>query len=399
MAIDLVTTLADLVRLPSVNPMGRPVTGDIYFEHRVTAYLESLFTRLGVRWERQTVQPQRDNIVARLDGATPPEQGGPLLMLEAHQDTVPVDGMTIPPWEGAVRDGKVWGRGACDIKGGMAAMLWAFSRLLELPARERPTVIMACSVNEEHGFYGAQELAQLWHDPQLRSSIFPRRPDAVLVAEPTLLHVVVAHKGTVRWRIRTTGRAAHSSRPQQGDNAVYRMAKVLDLLEQYAAQEVGKLAAHRLVGSPTLSVGIIAGGISVNTVPDDCYIEIDRRVVPGENALAARQHVIDYLEANLPPGSRLIHEDPQTCGSGLNDDNNAELAARLGAVAKQYGGGDAIGVAYGTNAPAYAATGVPTVVFGPGSIDQAHTRDEWVEIDQLLKGGEAVLQFAREFGR
>lgn len=398
MAIDLVATLCDLVRLPSVNPMGRPLSGDIYLEHRVTAYLESLFNRLGVRWERQTVQPQRDNIIARLDGAIPPERGGPLLMLEAHQDTVPVDGMIIPPWDGSIRDGKVWGRGACDIKGGMAAMLWAFSRLLEMPAQERPTVIMACSVNEEHGFYGARELAQLWSDPQHRSSLFPRQPDAVIVAEPTLLQVVVAHKGTVRWRIRTTGRAAHSSRPQQGDNAVYRMAKVLDLLERYAAEEVGALASHRLVGNPTLSVGIIAGGISVNTVPDDCYIEIDRRVVPGENALAARQHVIDYLERHLPPGSPLTHEAPQTAGSGLNDDNNSALAARLGAVARHYGGGESIGVAYGTNAPAYAATGVPTVVFGPGSIDQAHTRDEWVEIDQLLKGGDAILQFASEFG-
>src|SRR5262249_51453260 len=123
MPIDLLQVHADLVSIPSVNPMGRDVTGDEYFEHRVTAYLENLFRSLGVRWQRQTVVPQRDNIVARIDGTIPPERGGKILMLEAHQDTVPVDGMTIPPWTPTRSNGRVYGRGSCDIKGGMASML------------------------------------------------------------------------------------------------------------------------------------------------------------------------------------------------------------------------------------------------------------------------------------
>lgn len=204
MGIDLVATLSDLVRLPSVNPMGRPVSGDIYFEHRMTEYLQELFQQLGVPWTRQAVAPQRENIVARLDGDTSPERGGPLLMLEAHQDTVPVDGMTIPPFTPTITEGKLYGRGSCDIKGGMASMLWAFAKLAEERPANRPTVLMACSVNEEHGFYGARELAQLWQHPEL-GAVIPRRPDAVIVAEPTLLNVVVAHKGTVRWRCRTSG--------------------------------------------------------------------------------------------------------------------------------------------------------------------------------------------------
>lgn len=397
MRIDLVNTLCDLVRLPSVNPMGRPVTGDIYFEHRVTDYLQELFQKLGVPWQRQRVQPLRENIVARLDGAVPPEKGGKLLMIEAHQDTVPVDGMIIPPWTPEVRDGRVWGRGACDIKGGMAAMLWAFSRLIEERPAGMPTVIMACSVNEEHGFYGARELAELWSKPQSGHNLLSRMPDAVVVAEPTLLNVVVAHKGTVRWRCRTSGRAAHSSRPEQGDNAIYHMARVASALEKYAKTEVTQLTRHRLVGTPTLSVGLISGGISVNTVPDDCFIEIDRRVVPGENPHEARARVIDYVNSQVPAGTPVTHEDPFIAGSGLSDDKNGELAVRLGAIAKRYGGGEPQGVPYGTNAPAYAAAGAPTVVFGPGSIDQAHTRDEWVAVDQLEMAGQALYEFCRTY--
>ncbi|MFO0867504.1 MAG: M20 family metallopeptidase [Pirellulales bacterium] len=396
MGLDLVTTLCDLVRLPSVNPMGRPVSGDIYFEHRVTDYLQELFQQLGLPWHRQTVAAQRDNIVARFDGEIPPEQGGPLLMLEAHQDTVPVDGMTIPPWTPTVRDGRVYGRGACDIKGGMASMLWALARLIDERPAGRPTILMACSVNEEHGFYGARELAELWKSPQ-PGSLLPRTPDAVVVAEPTLLNVVVAHKGTVRWRCRTGGRAAHSSRPEQGDNAIYHMGRVVAALEAYAREVTPGLTRHRLVGTPTLSVGVISGGISVNTVPDDCYIEIDRRVIPGEDPYVARAQVIDYVAAHVPAGTPVRHEDPFIAGRGLSDDANGALAARLGAAAKPYGGGLPQGVPYGTNAPAYAAAGAPTVVFGPGSIDQAHTCDEWVEVAQLEAAGQVLYDFARQF--
>ncbi|MFO0906054.1 MAG: M20 family metallopeptidase [Pirellulales bacterium] len=396
MALDLVATLCDLVRLPSVNPMGRPVSGDFYFEHRVTDYLQELFQKLGVPWHRQQVAPLRDNIVARLDGAVPPEQGGPLLMLEAHQDTVPVDGMIIPPWTPDVRDGRVWGRGACDIKGGMASMLWAFSRLIDERPAGMPTIIMACSVNEEHGFYGARELAELWKSPG-PGALIPRTPDAVVVAEPTLLNVVVAHKGTVRWRCRTSGRAAHSSRPEQGDNAIYHMARVVAALESYAREVTPTLTRHRLVGTPTLSVGVVAGGISVNTVPDDCYIEIDRRVIPGEDPYEARAKVIDYIAQHVPAGTPVKHEDPFIAGRGLSDEHNGTLAEKLGAVAKRSGGGLPQGVPYGTNAPAYAAAGAPTVVFGPGSIDQAHTCDEWVEVSQLVAAGEILYEFARSY--
>src|SRR5437762_3131889 len=131
MPLDLVQTLSDLISLPSVNPMGRPLSGPEFFEYRVTDYLEQLFRRLKLPYERQTVEPKRDNIIARVDGDVPPNEGGELILFEAHQDTVPVDGMTIEPWTPLVREGRIYGRGACDIKGGMCAMLGAVARMAE----------------------------------------------------------------------------------------------------------------------------------------------------------------------------------------------------------------------------------------------------------------------------
>jgi acetylornithine deacetylase len=143
-------------------------------------------------------------------------------------------------------------------------------------------------------------------------------------------------------------------------------------------------------------VGVIAGGISVNTVPDDCVIEIDRRVLPGEDPLAARQHIIEYLEAKLPRNVPLIHEPPFIASGGLADGPNAGLARALQATAQQCGApGEQIGVPYGTDAPAFHGIGCPTVVFGPGSIAQAHTCDEWVAIDQLRAATEVYYQFGR----
>lgn len=386
MPLDVLETLCDLVRLPSVNPMGREVGGDEYFEYQVTDYLQRLFERLGWPYRRQAIEPRRDNIVARVDGDVPAERGGAILMFEAHQDTVPVDGMTIPPWTPEIRDGRVYGRGACDIKGGMACMLAALSRLADERPAGRPTIVMACSVNEEYGFGGAPRIGDLW---QGDSPFLPRAPDAVIVAEPTSLDVVVAHKGAVRWRCHTRGRAAHSSQPQAGDNAIYRMARVLATLERYARDTAPTLGQHALVGQPSLSVGLVSGGVSVNTVPDRCTIEIDRRVLPGEDPQAAYQHVVEFVARELRDDPLVEHAPPYLTSCGLSDELSRPFAERLSEIIRQGGGpGRCVGVPYGTDAPAFAGAGIPTVVFGPGSIAQAHTADEWISVEQLQRATE-----------
>lgn len=396
MKLDPIETLRRLVAIPSVNPMGGPADGPDFLEARLTEHLEGLLQGLGLPCQRQTVAPGRDNLVARLEGDPTPKRGGSVLLLEAHQDTVPVHGMTIPPFSPEVRAGRLYGRGACDVKGGMAAMICALARLAEELPRPRPTLYFAATVNEEHGFTGAAALADCWSTGP--NEVFVRKPDAAIVAEPTELDVVVAHKGVVRWRCHARGRAAHSAQPEQGENAIYRMGRAIGLLEQYAGETVGTLASHPLCGRPTLSVGLIHGGTSVNTVPDRCTIEIDRRLVPGEKPLDAWRHAVDYLAGNVSEAARLEHEPPFLQAAPLVEPAGGALAAELGGVAAEVAGrGRPIGVPYATNAACYAGAGVPAVVFGPGSICQAHTADEWIALEQVELAAEILVRAVRAF--
>jgi acetylornithine deacetylase len=393
--LDLVETLCQLVAIPSVNPMGKMVSGPEYGEARLTDHLETLFQRLRVPYRRQLAEPGRENIVAWLDGEIPPDQGGKLLLYAAHQDTVPVDGMTIEPWKPIVRDGRVYGRGACDDKGGMTAMLAAFARLAAERPRGMPTLVMACTVNEECGFSGIDALRQSWTAGA--NSLIPRKPDAAIVAEPTGLDVVVAHRGVARWFCHTRGLAAHSSRPEAGDNAIYKMARVLQVLERYQWDVVGKLGSHPYCGPATMSVGTIRGGASVNVVPDLCSIEIDRRLRPDETPRQAYQHLVDYL-AEAPEITFPVEHDPTYLEApALSNDGNGPIAEHLlGLVREVTGQGNKIGVAYATDAAFLASVGVPTVVFGPGSIAQAHTVDEWLPINELEQAAEILYRLGRQ---
>jgi acetylornithine deacetylase len=389
---DVVETLRQLIRIPSVNPMGRDVQERPYGEHAVTDYIEQFFRALGVPFQRQHVAPQRDNIMARIDG-TAADAARSIVLFDAHQDTVPVEGMTIDPWNPTIEQGRVFGRGACDVKGAMACMLTAFARLAAERPPDMPTLILACTVNEENGFTGARALTQYWSEGP--SPFFAHPPDQVIVAEPTDLHVVVTHKGVMRWRCHALGRAAHSSNPDQGENAIYHMGHVLLQLQHYAT-ELKRGEFDPRLGPPTINVGTIHGGICVNAVPDSCTIEVDRRLVPDEDPAAARQHVLDFLAQRVPCADRLRHEEPFLVSCGLSDSRNSELAQRLRQVICDRGhAAQHVGVPYGTNAPCFAATNVPTVVFGPGSIAQAHTADEWIAIDQLHTAVEVYYAVGR----
>jgi acetylornithine deacetylase len=371
--------LRDLVALPSVNPMGRPLQGPDIFEYRVTAYLEDLFRGLGVPFERQTVAPRRDNILARWEAPT----AARTLMFEAHQDTVPTDNMTIDPFGAVIEDGRLYGRGACDIKCGLAAMLAAFVRLVRERPRGAASVVMACTVDEEYTFLGVQRL--------VRDGL---KADLAVVAEPTQLHIVHAHKGAVRWHMRTTGRACHSSTPDKGVNAIYRMGRLLEALEQYA-QWLPTSRADPLLGPPTFSVGCIDGGTSVNTVPDHCRIEVDRRVIPGEDPLTTPAELTDFLREQLGIEFPFECDAPWMAAPALSPEGSAELVARLGRAIDDVKGGHQVhAVPYGTDASTIARAGIPAVVFGPGDIRRAHTRDEWVSLAEVEEASEILFRLA-----
>ncbi len=386
---DVVATLADLVRRPSVNPMGREVAGPEYLERRVGDYLAQRFTVATLPWARQTVAPGRDNIVARLEATVP---DAPTLLWDAHQDTVPVEGMTIDPFTPVVRDGRLYGRGACDVKGGMAAMLVAIDRLRRDPRPRRFTVVFSATINEEFGFSGARALVSLWEGGapggDAARAIVGGRPAAAVVAEPTDLTVVTTHKGAVRWRVLVHGRSCHSAFPEQGENAIYHAGRVILAVERLALELRSRFPGHPC-GPPSLSLGTIRGGVGVNLVPDRVTLEIDRRLLPGESAEEARREVIDAIAAT-PSSEWIEHQAPFLQSVGLPDESERPVlagrspgdlmrraAAATGRIARS------TAARYGTNASVLGAAGVPALVFGPGSILQAHTADEWIDLSEV----------------
>jgi acetylornithine deacetylase len=398
MILDPVDILKQLVAIPSVNPMGREAAGSIYGDARLTDYLDETCQRMGLTTHRQPVGPGHDNLIARLDGHRAPQEGGRVILLDAHQDTVPVDGMTIPPFQPELREGRLYGRGACDTKGGMAAILAAVSRLAQQQPRPAATVIVSCTINEEYGFSGAKRLVQSWSDAD--DKIMSWKPDAALSVEPTGLDVVIAHKGVIRWKCHTRGHAGHSSRPVADDNAIYAMARVVAAIEQYAAQLGAHGVVHPLCGSNTVNVGIIHGGASANIVPERCSIEVECRPSPGEELMAARQGLIDHLAHTVATRFPIEHDSPYMAGPPLSDQHNGIFADHLCRVVGQVAGNcQKLGVACGTNASLFAAAGVPSVVFGPGSLAQAHTADEWVSLDQVRQATEILYRFCLAFGQ
>ena len=374
--------LAKLVQLPSVNPMGRTdLDPAILYESRVTAFLEEQLRALGVEVRRQRVADGRDNLIATY---TPPTPAPFHVLFEAHQDTVPVDGMIVEPFGAKVEGGKLYGRGACDVKAGGACMFAAFARLVKEKPAGSAAVTLAYCVDEEHSGLGIHELMQ--------SGV---RTDYAIVAEPTLLNIVNAHKGVVRWVLETHGRACHSSRPDQGVNAVYRMARLLTGIEAYA-QKLHTMPHEPALGPRTISVGRVAGGVSPNTVPDVCRADIDRRLLPGETAETATADLEAFLRTRPEIDFPFVLNRAAGGCLPLSAQLSGELTTKFGAVIDSVVGKHTVHpVPFGTDAATVAAVGVPVVVFGPGDIAQAHTKDEWIDLAQLEPAAEILFRFAR----
>lgn len=388
----LTRLLSQLVAIPSVNPMGRDLSGPGFLEVGMTDALERYFRDLGVDFQRTTVEPGRDNLLAVYD---PPGRSPTCTLLwDAHQDTVPTEGMVIPPFEPRVEGHRLYGRGSCDIKGGMAAMLHAFARLV----RERPAgsarVLMACTVDEEFTHRGSSALGAAIALGEVRA-------DLGIVAEPTGLNVVTAHKGAVRWKIRTKGVACHSSTPRLGVNAIYRMARVLDALATHA-EELADSRPDPMLGPPSLSVGRIEGGVSVNVVPDLCAIEIDRRVIPGEVAADCPAHVEQFLRERLGTDFMECVERtaPWVLMPALAPGMSGPWVEGLRGAIRDATGRmpDVMGVPYGTDAGPLSQAGLPCVVIGPGDIAQAHTKDEWIDLREVAAAAEAYYLIACSLG-
>jgi acetylornithine deacetylase len=359
----LLSLLADLVRIPSMNPMGRARTGAAYTEEAVAEYVAAYARKAGMDVEVYPVVPHRPNVIARIGTGA-----GHTLMLEAHLDTVYADTMTIPPFEPVVRDGRLYGRGACDTKGSLAAFLYAVTSLKAGGTKLRYNVVLAAVADEEYQFTGARTAVARG-----------LRADFGIAGEPTGLHIVRTHKGVTRWRLHTRGTAAHSAYPERGENAIYRMGEILVRLNAYASG-LQQTTPHPVLGPPTLSVGVIEGGQAVNIVPDSCTIEIDRRTLPGET----RDDVLVPVEKILSDIREWSMDEPHLSVGGMDVAGDAAIVRLLcEAIAAEELQPVVEGARYATDAGMYNGAGIPTVVFGPGDISRAHTAEEYIEIDQL----------------
>jgi acetylornithine deacetylase len=305
----------------------------------------------------------------------------PWVLFDSHLDTVAVEGMTIDPFGGELRDGKVWGRGSADTKGTGAAMLTA---LREYAAAEEPpnNVAVLLSVDEEVSMAGARSFVER------DLSGLSWRPAAVVVGEPTELRPVIAHNGCLRWTITTHGRACHSSVPHEGRSAISDMVRVIDRIER--AYFPTLTAEHPLTGRAVGSINLIRGGSAPNIVPDRCTFEIDRRTVPGEDG-GAVLHTIARLLEPLAAGDDAIRftQEVNVAQPPLGTSHNGPWSELIQEVLEQCGLPTlTLGAPFATNAAHYAAAGLPTVVLGPGSPHTAHTKDEWVAVEQIERGVE-----------
>ncbi len=383
-APDVSQLLSDLIALPSVNPEhSTECTGHPYGERLVADYVHSYFEPFGVRIERQRVSPERDNVLVHVPGA---DASAPPVLLEAHMDTVDVQGME-DPFVPRVESGRVYGRGASDTKGSLAAMMMAVRGLLAEGAVLPRGCVLAATADEEFGMTGAQQLVASG-----------RAFSSAIVGEPTALKIVSAHDGQMYVKIATRGQAAHTSNPQHGVNAIYVMNDVITVLRQRAGAAYPQ-RRHPLCGSPKLTVSIIRGGVSEHIVPDLCEMTIDFRVIPGETCQQVLQEVKRWL-AEDPDSAILQRIDfavPHKAVPPIDTPVEHPLVQGLHWAAESVlGEAEIAGVAYNTDASHYGAAGIPCVVFGPGDIAQAHSPREYVEIEELTAAVEILRLFLQE---
>ncbi len=371
---EVLVTLSDLVSINSINPAYE----DGRSEEEVARYVEQFFEKRRIETFRQEVMPGRSNVIARRQGRNARRR----VIFEAHMDTASITGMTIPPFEPNVLDGRLYGRGACDTKAGLAAMMHAVASIEEPPCE----VWLVAAVDEEYMFRGVLALCE------------GLEADAAIVAEPTELRAIIASKGVLRWKVRTKGKAAHSSKPHLGVNAISHMAQIVTALDQEARHL--EQNSHPLLGHATLNVGVIHGGVQVNFVPDWCEIEIDRRLLPGESAEAVRAHhqtILDGIRKQYPAMN--VQSDPPTIADpALETNADAQVAQVAQRVLTEMGlNSELAGVPYGSDASKLARHGVPSIIFGPGSIDRAHAAVEYVECDQVVLAESFYREFLLQF--
>jgi acetylornithine deacetylase len=374
---DAVALARALVAIDSRNPTlvaGAP--GESGCAH----FLASVLRDWGFDVDLLEQVPGRPNLIARLG-----PKNSPALMFAGHLDVVGVEGMTHPPFRAEVRDGKLYGRGSADMKGGIAAMCAAATRAIRSSSRK--SVLIAAVVDEEYESLGMRAL--------LDSGV---RAEAAVLTEPTKLAICPAHRGFVWMRVGIRGRAAHGSRYDLGIDAITHAGLLLAELDSLERKR-DKMTTHPLLGRGSLHASTISGGSGLSTYPESCDLAIERRTLPGETAELAMSEIESAMKAVKAKEPRFDASVSLTTTQAPSDvDVGSPLVTKLASAVRAEGLAPSIeGLSAWTDAALLNEAGVPAVCFGPGDIALAHSAEEWVPIDEIEKAASVLAGFASQW--
>ena len=375
---DPVALARALVATPSVNP---EIEGSGAGEAAVAELTAGWLRGWGLTVDTSEVAAGRWNVVGNLEG----DGVGPTLLLNGHLDTVGVAGMSVEPFGGELKDERLWGRGSCDMKGGVAALLAAAAKV----ARDPPpgALVVALTADEEHASLGMEAL--------VRSGM---RADAAVVCEPTSLAVMPAHKGFVWVEAAFRGRSAHGSRPDAGVDAIEHAGRYLTALGALRSRlRAGE--PHPLLGHGSFHAGTIDGGSAPSVYPGACRLVLERRTLPGESAAGAMdefQAVLDELAAEMPELEAKLTQGLTRPATEIPNDSPL-VAGLLAACAAEGVDPRLAGMTAWVDAAFLNQAGTPAVCFGPGSIVQAHSADEWIDPSEIVTCAAVLERFSRDF--
>lgn len=375
---ELLELLKQLVAIPSVN---RQENEDQIPEKEIAVFIENYLRRIGMECRILKMENGRPNVW----GYWPGPKNKPkkkTLVLSAHMDTVNIDGMTIDPFKTVEADGKIFGRGTCDTKGSLAVFLWTLAQIASRHESFEKDIQFLATCDEENGCVGSSWLANHGFTA-----------DEMLIGEPTQNQIAVTHRGAMVLDFQTSGISTHASVPEKGNNALYQMC---DLIDQLRKQWIPKHSAptHPLLGSGTAVVTIIQSGNRYNIIPDRCEATMDIRYLPEQNSqmiLNDIQQIIDDLRPSKNVNAKLCCADNKL---PLQTDPHLPFVRQLLHACEQVTGeNQPVGLPFMTDASPFTRIGVQCVVFGPGNIAQAHSKDEFLELEQLYQSAEILLRF------
>lgn len=375
----VLNTLAHLVSIPSVNPNYINGTG----ESKLGEWIYEFFRQNNIHVEKQFVLPDRFNVIAKI----PSKESSQRIVYEAHMDTVSDHGMSIEPYTPVIKEGFLYGRGACDTKGGLAAMIHAVREIAQHPAPRTPEIWFAATIDEEYSYRGVAAFCE-------RHAKF----DAAIIAEPTELQVITASKGLLRFKITTTGTSAHSAKPHLGDNAILQMLPIIDAIQTDTMNL--HLSSHPLLGEATCNLSVIKGGTQINFVPDHCEIEIDRRLLPHEQPDETWKHyqsIVDQVMKDNPSVKAELLPPLLTDSPLETNPDQHPVQVMSSVLANHQLPCTPGGVPFCSDASKFGNLGIPAMILGPGSINQAHAATEYVKCSEVEKAVEIYRDFALHY--